>query len=247
MLASCLLACAVPATVMQGCAHKTYGDPAVPVAGEVLGTVIHTSDPEELRYVVLKELTERFADEQGIVVTREENEAYIRHVRDALRADRQRQMARRDELTRRLESASHAEAERRTLAAELETVNQFIAALGEPEPATRVDPEEARARQEIAAAFIRQWKINRALCRKCGGRIVFQQGGPEPLDAYRLFLEQSQVRGDLAIVNKDLEAAFWCHCRDDSIQSFYRSGSKEEAQAFDVAPWQPAGAGGGPR
>ncbi len=28
----------------------TYGDPAIPVAGTVLGTVVHTTDAEELRY-----------------------------------------------------------------------------------------------------------------------------------------------------------------------------------------------------
>ena len=73
-LAAALLACAVAA----GCAHSTYGDPAVPVAATVLGTTVHTRDAEELRYVVLRELTDRYAREQGIVVTQPEKDAYVR-------------------------------------------------------------------------------------------------------------------------------------------------------------------------
>jgi ABC-type glycerol-3-phosphate transport system substrate-binding protein len=73
-LAAALLACAVAA----GCAHSTYGDPAVPVAATVLGTTVNTRDAEELRYVVLRELTNRYAREQSIVVTQPEKGAYVR-------------------------------------------------------------------------------------------------------------------------------------------------------------------------
>ena len=57
----------------------------------------------------------------------------------------------------------------------------------------------------------------------------------------------AQARGDFRIADRTLEAAFWRYYRDDSIHSFYRSGSREEAQAFAVAPWASAGTGGGPR
>jgi hypothetical protein len=128
-----------------------------------------------------------------------------------------------------------SETERKALASELDTVNKTIEALGRSGPA---DPEETKAREQIAGAFIRQWKINKALYQQYGGRIIFQQGGPEPLDAYRRFLEEAQAKGDFRIVAKDLEAAFWRYYRNDSIHSFYPRGSKEEAQAFDVPWWQ---------
>jgi hypothetical protein len=113
-------------------------------------------------------------------------------------------------------------------------VNQSLAALAEPTG----NPEEIKAaRDEAATAFIRQWKINRALYEQYGGRIIFQQGGPEPLDAYRRFLESEQARGDFVILNKDLEAAFWRYYVTDAIHSFYPPGSKEAAQAFEAPPW----------
>lgn len=222
---------------MEGCAHKSYGDPAVPVAGEVLGMRVHTKDAEELRYVVLKELTDRYADEHGIVVTQAEKDAYIRSVRNGLQKDREENAARRDELTRRMAAGGPSEAERKALASELDTVNRTIEALGPPDPAA-ADPDEMKAREQIADAFIRQWKINRALYQQYGGRIIYQQGGPEPLDAYRRFLEEHQARGDFRILHRDLEPAFWGYYVTDSIHSFYPRGSKEEAQAFAVPYWQ---------
>jgi hypothetical protein len=100
------------------------------------------------------------------------------------------------------------------------------------------DPADRAARDEVAAAFIRQWKINGALYRQYGGRILYQQGGPEPLDAYRLFLEAHQARGELVFADPAVEAAFWRYYQDDSKHSFYPRGSREEAQAFTVPPWR---------
>jgi hypothetical protein len=155
-------------------------------------------------------------------------------MQDALKRDRSRREAQRDELTRKLAAPGLSQAERKSLAAELDAVNETVAALAEPAGS----PEEIKqARDQIAAAFILQWKINRALYRQYGGRIIFQQGGPEPLDAYRKFLEERQARGDFVISNKGLEAAFWRYYLTDAMHSFYPPGSKEEAQAFEAPPW----------
>jgi len=177
---------------------QVYGDPKLPEAGEILGTAIHTRDAAELRYYVLKKLTDRYAADKEIGVTEAEKAAYIGHVRAALSKD----------------------------------PNFAGSAQGGEESA-----EDRAAREEIATAFILQWKINRALHEQYGGRIIFQQGGPEPLDAYRKFLEEGAARGDFRIVNKDIEAGFWRYYRDDSIHDFFKPGSAEEAKAFANPPW----------
>lgn len=97
--------------------------------------------------------------------------------------------------------------------------------------------EERQARAEVAAASIRQWKINGALQRKYGGRIIFQQAGPEPLDATRRFLEAAEAIGDFAIADPRLEEPFWAYYRDDARHSFYKPG-REAAEAFTTPPWQ---------
>ncbi len=176
---------------------EVYGDPDTPLAGEVLGTRVYTQDAEELRYVVLQKLTDRYAQRKGIEVTQAEREAYVRHVREALKDD-----------------------------------PNFKDTPAED------SPEDAAARLEIAGAFIRQWKINKALWEQYGGHVIFQQGGPEPLDAYRKFLEESQANGDFRIENSTLEPGFWRYYRDDSIHSFYPPGSAEEREAVTIPPWE---------
>ena len=96
--------------------------------------------------------------------------------------------------------------------------------------------EDAAARQEIAEAFIRQWKINRLLFEQYGGRVVYQQGGPEPLDAYRAFLEEQQRAGTFSISDGTLQAEFWRYYVDDARHSFYPPG--REGEAFATAPWE---------
>jgi hypothetical protein len=187
---------ALAAVEAQPAPSGVHGDSSLPAVGQVLGKAIHTQDAEELRYVVLKELTDRYAGSKGLEVTQAEREAYVAHVREALSKD-----------------------------------PAVASTLGEE------TAEDQAARLEIAGAFILQWKINRALYQQYGGRIIFQQGGPEPLDAYRKFLEERQAAGDFSIEDPALAAEFWRYYRDDSIHSFFEPGSADEAKAFGAEPW----------
>jgi heat shock protein HslJ len=107
-------------------------------------------------------------------------------------------------------------------------------------------PEEAaqveQMRRNMGRSMIRHWKLNRALYRQYGGRIIFQQLGPEPLDAYRKYLEERQVAGDFTIHQKDFEDEFWRYFTSDSMHDFYEPGSEEETQAFRTPPWERAAA-----
>lgn len=93
-------------------------------------------------------------------------------------------------------------------------------------------------RHDMARSMIRQWKLNRSLHDQYGGRIIYQQFGPEPLDAYRQYLQERQAAGDFVIRQKDFEDRFWRYFTTDSMHDFYPSGSDEESQAFATPPWQ---------
>lgn len=225
------------ALLLVSLAWSGQTEPDSRVTARVLGEEIRTGDPEELRYLILGRLTDQYAADRGIEVSPEEIDAYIEHM-EALRAkDRREREARRDQIQRELNAATLGDAERSALIEELDSLNQLLRDLDTTSETPQDSAEDAEARRTVAAAFIRQWKINQALYRDYGGRVGYQQGGPEPLDAYRRFLEAQQTRGAFEILDDDLQAEFWRYYTNDTIHAFYPAGSEEEARAFSRAWW----------
>jgi len=108
----------------------------------------------------------------------------------------------------------------------------------EPDLAPEETAEVDAMRRDMARALIRQWKINKALHDQYGGRIIYQQLGPEPLHAYRRFLRHREADGAFSIRDQALEASFWRYFTDDSIHDFMAPGGADEARAFKVPPWE---------
>jgi heat shock protein HslJ len=108
--------------------------------------------------------------------------------------------------------------------------------------ADELTPEEAaeldRMRRAMGASLIRQWKINRSLYEAYGGRIIYQQLGPEPLDAYREYLEERRDAGDFSINEPAMAASFWRYFTDESIHDFMEPGGEDAARAFKTPPWE---------
>lgn len=239
MPSRCLLAalCLSLVCAVSRAEDEIYGKLDAPLAAVVLGVEIHTNDPDEMQYMILQKLTDRYASEHGIEVKPEEIDAYIERLERDIEQDRKENEARREEIVRKLRSKDLPENARERLAAQLDTLNELLANREATADETAADLEEDKtAREWAASSFIRHWKINRALYEQYGGRIIFQQGGPEPLDAYRKFLEAQEKRGAFEILKKEFEPEFWKYYVTDSMHSFYRAGSEEEAQAFQT-PW----------
>jgi hypothetical protein len=149
-------------------------------------------------------------------------------------------VAQRDALARQLAASGQTEAERQALARQLEAAERS-AQMFEQTVRESKDPADRAARDEASAASIVRWKTMRALYRKYGGRIIYQQAGPEPLDALRRFLEHAEKQGDFRIADPALQATFWRYFRNDAMHSFYPREGPQEASAFDLAPWQNQG------
>jgi hypothetical protein len=103
-----------------------------------------------------------------------------------------------------------------------------------PEETAEVDAMQ----REMARSIIRQWKINKALHEQYGGRIIYQQLGPEPLDAYRQLLRLREADGAFAFRDQAIEKSFWRYFTDDSIHDFMAPGGANEARAFTTPPWE---------
>jgi hypothetical protein len=105
-----------------------------------------------------------------------------------------------------------------------------------------LSPEEVlqldRMRRQMGYAMIRQWKINRSLYQTYGGRNIYQQLGPEPLDAYRQYFEERQTAGDFTISSPAMAKGFWDYFTNESRHDFMSPGTEDEAGAFSQPPWR---------
>jgi hypothetical protein len=93
----------------------------------------------------------------------------------------------------------------------------------------RVTP--AFSDRRIEEGFVGNWKFFRELHRAYGGRVIFQQAGPEPLDAMRRVLEQHEKLGTFVIFDPGLRAGFW---------AYYTSmghNNMPDGPAFLEKPW----------
>lgn len=133
------------------------------------------------------------------------------------------------------------------LASNPEKMRRGLAADGLTADHEKLSPDEKSQvdamRREMGSSLIRRWKINKSLYQTHGGRIICQQPGPEPLDAYRQYLEERQKAGDFRIDDPAMKRTIWQYFADDSRHDFMRKGSADEARAFATPPWEQRAAG----
>ncbi|MDB5768612.1 MAG: hypothetical protein JWQ61_3426 [Collimonas fungivorans] len=102
----------------------------------------------------------------------------------------------------------HFSAENNIRATESE-IDEFIAATaGISPPATFA--EQRAAMHDMAKNFVLGWKVNKALYKKYGGDVIFQQANPlEPVGAERRFLEEQEKSGAFQILDAKERAKFF--------------------------------------
>lgn len=60
----------------------------------------------------------------------------------------------------------------------------------------------------LSRIMVERWKLNKALFDKYGGRVIFQQFGIEPIDAYQALIEDIKIKGKLKILKPEYENIF---------------------------------------
>ena len=146
-------------------------------------------------------VTVRFVEQRKIEATAEEIEAFQQNAR--LRRARRLRDAK-EGLARVREQLAAADlpgADRAKLEDRRASLEKQVARAG--------DRADGEAPEEMARAFITGWKIERELHRTYGGRVIFQQGGPEALDARRLLYEQAEKDGDLKFADPGVRHLFY--------------------------------------
>lgn len=133
------------------------------------------------------------------------------------------------------------------LLARLDEAEKAHQAKGAESPKNMLSPadqkELAKLRDSMFRELIKSWKVNKALFAQYGGRVIYQQSGPEPLDAYRKFLEARMKAGAFILSDKKYEADLWRIFRDDQLHDF--APKDQRATLINTPPWQRKKSGDG--
>ena len=134
--------------------------------------------------------------------------------------DKRRRERERQQLTDELKSAALNEARRKQAQQHLETldcIEEHEARLVKE----RRDPEREKMWQEsqrqASGHWVSRWKVDQVLYREFGGRVVFQQAGWEPLDAYRRLLEQYEAKKAFIVHDRALRDAVYGYFKPNFV------------------------------
>ncbi len=206
------------------------------VIAVVLGREIGVDEAEQLNSIIVKALFEQFAVDHKIEPTEEEMECLTRRT-EAIQQQRMDEMAVECESLREsIKNEDLIEEERAKQEEKLENLEKALASMQETrnEIGALDDAHQRKIKMGVAHHLVKSWKINAALYARYGGRAIFQQFGPEPLDAYRDYLKEQEKAGAFEIIDKQYEPAFWKYYTDESMHVFYPG---EDADQVINTPW----------
>ena len=175
---------------------------------------------EALRNRVWSAVFGDYAGKRKIEPTPAEIDSQIRSQKKFMNEDKVRREKQREELVVELRSPGLTEAQRRQKQQFLETLNSLHAHDSRMEE-ERKDPEREKmwleSEQRVAKVWVRQWKLNQALYREFGGRIIFQQAGWEPIDAYRALLDQYKANRGFVVHDPALKDAVYTYFKHNFV------------------------------
>ncbi len=182
-----------------------------------------------------KPLWDEYAKEKGLEVTKQEIKEYHEKMAQVITLANNELKAARDGLAKELVAENIESAKKAELEKKLELYNKYIESRPDPKLLYQsVDSNLAKSIDNTIKPFILSWKINSELYKQYKGRVIYQQAGPEPLDAYRLFLEEQQSKGKFKFYNKDAEDLFWDYWRSTG-HTFCKDPN--EAERLMNSPW----------
>ena len=181
-------------------------------------------------------LLDEYAKEKGIAVTEQEIKEYKEKMISFMTSQKNEWKGKKDNLAKELVAENLKDDKK----AELEKSFNLYSRLIERTPDPNLiyyssDSNTAKAIDDVPKSFIRNYKIYQALYRQYKGRVIFQQAGPEPLDAFRQFFEEQQSKGKFKFYNKDAEDLFWDYYRN--VKHTFITDPNEVEQVMNTKWW----------
>ena len=201
------------------------------VIAVVLGKNITAKEKENLNGLILGALFEKYAKDHNIAPTEDELDAFVKKTEELGKQEHARLERNSERLRKELNSSSISDRDRKEKESELQSIESMREVYGK---APENEEQRRREGRQMAQEIVKPWKVNKSLYEKYGGRVIFQQFGVEPLDAYRDFLKEQEKNRAFRILDKKYEAGFWRYFTNDAMHFFY---PKDEGAKFLKTPW----------
>lgn len=193
------------------------------VIAVVMGKPVTVKEKDQLSSLVFGALLDQYAKDHKIEPMEAEIDVFLRKQEEMSERSRIESGKEKARLIEELKSPALTEEQREKKKSELEMTESILKTQQETaEGAKAMEVQLRPIMRKMAAQQVRMWKINQSLFRKYGGRVIFQQAGVEPLDAYRDFLKAEEKKGTFRIIDKVAEASFWKYFTDDTMHTFYK-------------------------
>lgn len=205
------------------------------VIAVVLGKTITAKEKENLNGLIFGALLDKYSKEHGIAPTDDELDTFVRKTEEREKQEHAQLERDSERLRKELKSSSISDRDRKEKESRLQTIESILKTKREINAQAGMNEEQMRrVKRQIAHQFVKSWKVNKSLYEKYGGRVIFQQAGVEPVDAYRDFLKEQEKNGAFRIIDKKYEAGFWQYFINDAMHTFY---PKDEGAKFLKTPW----------
>jgi hypothetical protein len=205
------------------------------VIAVVLGKKITTGEEDKLNGLIFSALLQQYAKENKIEPSEAELDAFVAKFEEMEKQSQAKDEADRAQLRQQLQSTSLSDQDRKEKESRLQTIERTLKSTQEAKEMSKGMEDQMRLmKRQIAQQFVKSWKINKALYAQYGGRVIFQQAGVEPLDAYRDFLKEQEKKGAFQIIDKQYEPEFWRYFTNDAMHRFC---DKNEGAKFINTPW----------
>jgi hypothetical protein len=220
---------------IAACGDDTNSPAMDPVIARVLDKDIRRSEKMNLDGIIFGSLLQKYTKDNAIAPTQADIDAFVERSKQQKIEQHKNWEAKKCDVLKQLESNVLPDVSRKELTSKLEMYDRFLRTDVQMADYEVKHPEQSRKTEaEIATRFVQAWKVNQALYKQYGGRVIFQQAGVEPLDAYREFLRDQEKAGAFQIMDKQYEASFWNYFTNDTMHSFY---TKEDGDKFMTTPW----------
>lgn len=196
---------------------------------------LHKYQVDKLKQLIGDALIKRFLKEEDIKPTDEEIKNFVSKSTEKEEKLLKQRIEMREKILNQLKSPDLSSSERERLNSQLQTIESSLKTDEWRKQFAKDNPaRDQEVKHKVAEQFIRAWKIKKYLYDKYGGRVIFQQAGPEPIDAYRKFLKEHEQNGSFQIIDESFIAPFWDYYINDKIHNFL---TNEEGIKAMTTPW----------